>query len=93
MTINACAGRDIRKEIEADVWNIDPKDQSIYRVVEQNGKKYEEFVYCKDKSAKLFKAIHNNDLKKWMDEFFKNCTCKGQSLYGFELTQQFEDLQ
>jgi len=88
MTINACAGRDIRKEIEADIWNIDYKDGSIYRIVEENGKKREEFIYCTDKSARLFKAIHKDDLKKWLDEFYKNCSCKGQtSLYGIKLVE------
>lgn len=65
-----------QKKIEADIWNLEPRDGSIYRVVEKDGKKQEEFILCTDESARTFKAMTNNDLKKWSDYYIKNCECK-----------------
>jgi hypothetical protein len=65
-----------RQKIQADIWNIEPKDGSIYRrVTDPSDKPREEYILCTDPSAKKFKAITNNDLKKWIDQAITHCVC------------------
>lgn len=73
LLLSGCS--DVVKRVQADIWNIEPKDASIYRVVEKDGKVKEEYIYCSDPSAKKFKAIIDTDLKKWTDLLVQKCTC------------------
>jgi hypothetical protein len=74
-TISGCLSKQkVKARLEADIWNIDNHDGSIYRELKTTPPT-EEFFLCTDNSAKNFKAIHKDDLKVWVDKFLTKCTC------------------
>jgi hypothetical protein len=63
----------ITKQIESEIWSVDPQDGSIFRVLD-NGT--EEFILCTDQSSKKFKAMYYTDLQKWLNYAAENCSCR-----------------
>lgn len=69
----------VRKKIEAEIWNHDPDDGTIYRVVQVPGEDpKEEFIYCTDPAAKDFLAMHKDDAQKWLDLLTEKCACQSE---------------
>ena len=64
------SGCEERERIESEIWSIDSRDGSIYRVLD-NG--IEQFVLCTDKSAESFKAIQKNDLDELIIKAARRC--------------------
>lgn len=75
IVLSSCSPADVAK-IQADVWNVDPRDGSIYRRVQSEGREYEEFILCTDRSAEKFKCIYDEDLKRHFEYFKTKCTCQ-----------------
>lgn len=78
MFIAGCKSGEVRKNIEAELWLIDPSDSTLYRVVKKDGVEQEEF-YSIPKNPKLMKrfaCMIDTDRKKWLDVIEKSCTCQ-----------------
>ena len=68
------ACKSVQEKIEADAWNIDHTDATIYRVVEKDGREYEEFLeILNNPEMEKFMVFHNDDIAKWAKRFRKRC--------------------
>lgn len=73
--LNAACDSGIADRIRADLWLIDSSDGSIYRIVEDEQGRREEYLLCTDKGAEKFLAMTKDDFQNWLEQFRKRCSC------------------
>lgn len=56
----------VRETIKAEVWQIEPKDGSIYRKNKYNST---EFIYSTDDSARDFMCFHKDDIQSYLQSY------------------------
>ena len=74
LSISLISCRSVQEKIEAESWLVDSEDATLYRVVEENGEEYEEFIPIKgNKSSENFMCWHKDDIQKWAELLTKKC--------------------